>query len=126
MRTIDDVRRYLALAGEAIEEVEAGTWVARLDPGQYPLVIRLEPPVLVFRVKVMKVPAAGRDAFFAKLLELNARHMVHGAYGLDGEDVVILDALEVENLDANEVLACVDGIAMAVAEHLPELARFVS
>ena len=43
--------------------------------------------------------------------------MVHGAFGLEGDAVVIVHALELENLDLNEFQAVVDDMSMAVAKH---------
>ena len=50
--------------------------------------------------------------------------MVHGAFGLEGDAVVIVHALEIENLDLNEFQAVIDDMSMAVAKHQPSLARF--
>jgi hypothetical protein len=60
------------------------------------------------------------------LLALNTTEMVHGAFGLEGETVVMVHALELENLDLNEFQAVVDDMSMAVAKHHPTLARFAS
>jgi hypothetical protein len=50
--------------------------------------------------------------------------MVHGAFGLEGDTVVMVHALELENLDLNEFQAVVDDMSMAVSKHHPALARF--
>ena len=50
--------------------------------------------------------------------------MVHGAFGLEGETVVVIHALELENLDLNEFQAVVDDMSLAVAKHHDNLARF--
>ena len=50
--------------------------------------------------------------------------MVHGAFGLEGDAVVIVHALELENLDFNEFQAVIDDMSMAVAKHQPSLAHF--
>jgi len=49
---------------------------------------------------------------------------VHGAYGIEVESVVIMDALQFENLDYNEFAATVDDITLAVASHHGRLAKF--
>ena len=51
--------------------------------------------------------------------------MVHGAFGLEGDTVVMVHALALENLDLNEFQAVVDDMSMAVAKHHPNLSRFV-
>ena len=57
-------------------------------------------------------------------MPLNTTEMVHGAFGLEGEAVVIVHALELENLDLNEMQAVIDDMSMAVAKHQPSLAHF--
>ena len=46
--------------------------------------------------------------------------MVHGAFGLEGDTVVVVHALELENLDLNEFQAVVDDMSMAVGKHHTE------
>ena len=50
--------------------------------------------------------------------------MVHGAFGLEGDAVVIVHALELENLDLNEFQAVIDDVSMAIAKHYPILSRW--
>ena len=81
---------------------------------------------MIFSVRLMKVPGKNTEAFYKKLLELNATELVAGAYGLDGDDVVITDTLQLENLDENEFVASVESLAMAIHEHysiLQQLAK---
>ncbi|MBA3318554.1 MAG: hypothetical protein H0T50_10745, partial [Gemmatimonadales bacterium] len=65
-----------------------------------------------------------RGELFRQLLELNARELVHGSYGLEGDHVVLTDTLDLENLDYNEFEASFDSITLAVASHLAELASY--
>jgi hypothetical protein len=97
--------------------------VSGLD-GLDSLIVTMAGPVLVFRVKVMDIPKHQREELFRTLLELNATEMMHGAYGIEGESVVIMDALQLENLDYNEFAATVDDITLAVASHHGRLAKF--
>ena len=57
------------------------------------------------------------------MLEYNARDLVHGSYGLEGDHVVLTDTLELDNLDYNEFEASVDSITLAVASHYSRLRR---
>jgi hypothetical protein len=88
------------------------------------IVLRLEPPVLVCRINVMDVPHQRKEELFRTLLSLNVRDMLHGAYGLEEDKVILTDALELENLDFNEFQATVEDIALAVVSHHPLLAKF--
>jgi hypothetical protein len=66
--------------------------------------------------------SAEEGALFKKLLELNARQLLHAAYGVDDGHIVLSSALELENLDFNELQATMDEIDMALAQQLPGLA----
>ena len=50
---------------------------------------------------------------------------MHGAFGIEGEAIVIVDALELENLDFNEFQAIVDDMSIAVTKHHPNLTRYM-
>src|SRR6201996_5263490 len=124
MKTAADVQAYLERMELPYEEPREGTWVVSGLDGVENLVVTLAGPVLVFRVKVMDIPRGNREELFRTLLELNATEMMHGAYGIEGESVVIMDALQLENLDYNEFAATVDDITLAVASHHTRLAKF--
>ena len=58
------------------------------------------------------------------LLEFNARDLVHGSYGIEGDHVVLTDALELTDLDFSEFEASVDSL-VARARVPSERARAV-
>jgi hypothetical protein len=58
------------------------------------------------------------------LLEYNARDLVHGSYGVEGDHVVLTDTLELTNLDYSEFEASVDSLTLALASHAGTLAPF--
>lgn len=124
----DDLDAFIdRLGAEGVQsrEVEPGLWV--LSPGEHgpEVAVHHNPPVVVFRVRVMKLPdGAKRADLYRHLLELNATDLVHGSYGVDGDDVVLSDALELENLDFNEFQASFDSMTMSLASHLSTLAPF--
>jgi hypothetical protein len=124
MKTVEDIESYLMRAGLPYETVQPGLWLVQL--GEYGrLAVSIAGPVVAFRVKVLDVPKQGREELFRTLLQLNTTEMVHGAFGLEGDAVVIVDALELENLDFNEFQAVLDDTSMAVTKHHPNLARYV-
>jgi len=126
MVTRDDVESYLHRMELEIEEIDEGMWVARNGTHGAGLVVNHSPPVLVFRAKVLDVPNDEKRSsqLFQRLLELNATDMVHGAYAIEEGDVILTEALELENLDFNEFQATVDSMQMALASHLEELAPY--
>ncbi len=124
MKTAADVQAYLERMELPYEEPREGTWIVSGMDGVDNLVVTLAGPVLVFRVKMMDIPRGQREELFRTLLELNATEMMHGAYGIEGESIVIMDALQLENLDYNEFAATIDDISLAVASHHGRLAKF--
>jgi hypothetical protein len=123
MKSAEDVESYLLRTGVTYETVKPGIWLLSVD-GQGRLAVSIAGPVVAFRLKVMDLPAAGREELYRTLLQLNTTEMVHGAFGLEAEAVVIVHALELENLDFNEFQAVVDDMSMAIAKHHTNLARF--
>ena len=125
MRTEKDVEAYLLRLNRRFRSVEdsPGTFLVELGEKAPPLVVRVQAPLVVLRVQLGGVePAASDAAFFRRLLELNAKQLVHAAYGIDDGHVVLSSALELENLDFNELEATLDEIDIALAQQLPELA----
>ncbi len=117
----------LGAEGASYSEVEPGMFVIR--PGGTPdaqVVVHLTPPVLLMRMNVMPVPADGDTSakLARRLLELNATDLVHGAYGISGDDIILTEALELANLDFSEFLAAYESMTLAHASHVRELAPF--
>ena len=123
MKTVEDIESYLLKIGVPYEQVKPGIWVLQV-PGCDNFVVSIAGPVVVFRVKVMDLPRTDREALFRALLSLNTSEMVHGAFGLEGESVVIVHALELENLDLNEFQAVIDDVSMAISKQYPILAQW--
>lgn len=84
------------------------------------------PPVVVLRVKVMPHPAeaAEQASLNRRLLELNATDLLHGAYGIEGDAVVLTEALELAHLDFEEFLAAFESMTLSLTTHMRELAAF--
>jgi hypothetical protein len=51
--------------------------------------------------------------------------MVHSAYGLEGDRIVLAAALELVSLDLNELEAVLADIDLALAEQVPTLHEIV-
>jgi hypothetical protein len=124
MKTTADIESYLLQMDLPHDEPREGTWIVRGLDGLDSMAVTLAGPVVVFRVKLMDIPRHHREELFRTLLELNATEMMHGAYGIEGDAIVISDALQLENLDYNEFAATVDDITLAVASHHGRLAKF--
>jgi hypothetical protein len=131
MVTKEDIERFLdrlsADQGVSYSEIEAGLYLVKpsgeLDFG---VVVHFSPPVAVLRVKVMALPTDKQSlaTLSRRLLELNATDLVHGAYGIEQESIVMTEALEHAHLDYEEFLAAYESITVALASHLRELGSF--
>lgn len=107
------------------EEVAPNAWLVNDESrGLRQVVITVADPVVVIRTKVMEVPKERRLELYETLLRLNASDLLHGAYALDGEDVVLTDTLESETMDKSELQASLDAIGFALAQHYPVLGKF--
>ena len=128
MVTKEDLQSFIdRLDGGGVEakEVEPGLWIVRTSQGAE-VVVTCSGPVVILRVRVMEPPADDerRTELFRQLLEFNARDLVHGSYGLEGEHVVLTDTLELENLDYSEFQASFDSLTLALSSHLSALAPY--
>lgn len=128
MITKDDVQSFLDRlegGGLGVAEVEPGLWLVT-TPEDAELVINYAPPVLLLRVRVMELPSdePRRSELYRQLLELNARELVHGSYGIEGDHVVLTDTLELENLDFSEFESSFDSLSLALATHMTALAPY--
>ena len=130
MVTRDDIESFLdrlSAEGATYSEVEPGLW--RVHPGgamDFDVVCHYSPPVVVLRVKVMEIPADDLECgkLARRLLELNATDLVHGSYGIENDSIVLTEALELSHLDFEEFLAAYEGMTLALASHLRELATY--
>jgi hypothetical protein len=110
-------RRFSAVEGQE------GTLLVHSSDRMPPIAVRVESPLVVFRVHIGDAPKADHVALYRKLLELNARSLVHTSFGLEGERIVLCSALELENLDYNELEATLEEIDMTLVQQVPVLAE---
>lgn len=127
MATNEQIEAYLIETEMPFEQVNEGLWLINDETDNIEnIVVYHTEPVLTFRVKLVEAPKTGRLELFTRLLQLNAESMVAGAYGLEEDNVVIVDTLQSENMDFNEFQASLDAIAMAVREHYEEIKEIIN
>ena len=128
MTSKEDIEGFIVrLESEGVHarEVNPGLWVLTGSADSPEVAVHYNPPVLVLRVKVLELGAKNsKEELYRHLLRLNATDLVHGSYGIDGDAVVLTDALELENLDFNEFQASYDSMMLALASHLATLAPY--
>ena len=124
----EDLENFLVrMAADGVQSREVGTglWVVGAGPDTPEVAVQYNPPVVVLRVRVMQLgPNNQKAELYRHLLQLNATDLLHGSYGIDGDSIVLTDALELENLDFTEFQASYDSIMLALASHLQTLAPY--
>ncbi|HEX9869513.1 MAG TPA: hypothetical protein VGC99_13150 [Candidatus Tectomicrobia bacterium] len=121
MATRDDIEHYIIQMDYPFESIESNMWVIH-DTAN--IVVTYDLPLVLFRMKLMDIPHERREAFFKLLLELNASQMIHGAYGIEGENVVLIDTLQSEHLDFNEFQASLEALLLASTQDYQKLNAF--
>jgi len=121
----DRIESYLVKLSLTFLNAGDSTWVVRdAQKGLENLLIVLAEPLLIMRINVMGVPAAGNEKLFEELLRLNATDLVHGAYAIDGKNIILIDTLEANTMDLEEFEASLDAIGLALAQHYRTLSRY--
>lgn len=125
-RTLKDVEAYLLRSNRKFTAVEdqQGTFLVDTGSDQPQIAVRVDPPLVVCRVHIGDVNGTKhKEEVFRRLLQFNAKSLVHGSYGLEEDRIVLSAALELENLDFNELEATLDELDVALAQQVPELAK---
>jgi hypothetical protein len=130
MLTKDDIESFLVrlgATGATFDEVQPGFWIVRPNPeSELSVAVNFSPPVLLLRVDVMTLPADDLQTatLTRRLLELNASDLLHGSYGIQGNQIVLTEALELSALDYEEFLATYESMTLALASHMREIGSF--
>jgi hypothetical protein len=126
MVTQNDIEIYLDDSGFSFEKVDDDLWrVESPENNVDNIILSYAEPIIVFRINLMKVPENNREAFYERLLMLNATEIPHGAFGIEEDNVVVIDTLQLENLNRNELQASVDSLAFTVAQYYGELKSYL-
>ena len=119
----EDLEGYLLRLERRFERAEDGTYLLSMGADRPLVALRVAAPVLVAQVDIGQAPAddVAGAVLFRKLLVLNATALVHAAYGIEGDNIVLSAALELKNLDLNELEAVLADLDMALANQVPTL-----
>ena len=122
---MNKIEGYLINLSLTYAEISENTWMLN-DPqsGLEQVVIAVNEPLVIVRVKVMNVPQTKREAFFLKLLQLNGSDLIHGAYAVVENDVILIDTLNYETMDLEDFQATLDAMSLALTEHYSLLSSF--
>ena len=120
------IESFLRTLGLSFDELDSDTWVINDEErGVENLIVVHEDPVIIFRLKVTDLSPGDHCALYAELLRLNGTDLLHGAYALEGDSVVLMNTLLSETIDIEEFQATLDAISLSVAEHYERLLPLV-
>ena len=121
----EELEGHLTRLNRSFERSDSGdVYLVSMGPGQSPCALNISPPVLVAQVRVSDAPRtddAASASFMRRLLELNASGLLHAAFAIENGLIVLTAALELQNLDTNELEAVLSDLDMALSEHVPDL-----
>ena len=119
------IEQYLIECKYSYREVKPNLWLLDDEEnGIEGIVVMYADPLVIVQVQVMEIPTLNSHELYRKLLELNAGDMIHGAYGLEGNKVVIIDTLRYDTMDYPEFRATLDAISLALTQHYPVLSVY--
>lgn len=126
MLTERDVEILLEELGHEYEILGPGLWNvdASEESGVGNLILNLMPPLLLLRANVAPLPKKENAGLYKLLLETNARDMVHGSFGIDGDEIVLVESIEASYISPEELQASIDSFGFALSTIEPRLKEF--
>lgn len=126
MRTVEDVESYMLDSGYRFERIGDEIWhVSDEDNGVETIVVFFSGNIINVQVRLFRLPDNPSNQLFRRLLELNATSVIHGAFGIENDHVVLIGALELDHLDRNELQAMIESISLAIGENYDELKTLI-
>jgi len=119
----EDLESFFIRMDVEYEEVEQGMYLVRGRHSGFPTVVHHADNLLLIRMKVMDLPEMEAHALdlYRTLLELNASDIVHGAYGIEDNELILSDTLELETLDFLELQASMESMELAATGHMERI-----
>ncbi len=127
MVTREDLESFLIRMDLEYEEVDPGMFLVRGRNSSLPVVVHHADALLIIRMKVMDLPEMGENALelYRTLLVLNATDVVHGAYGIEENELILSDTLEMETLDFLELQASIESMELAATGHMERIRALI-
>jgi hypothetical protein len=119
------IEQYLIESAYGYREAGENIWI--VDDPEHNLAevaVMYNDPLAVFRVALMDAPQNNRLELFTKLLELNASDIVHGAYALENDQVVLVNTLDYDTMDYSEFRSTLESFSLALVQHYPILSNY--
>lgn len=122
---MNKIEQYLIDMMLSYQQLGENIWL--LDDEEHSLqgvAVMVSEPLVIVRVEVMDAPRQNPVELYARLLELNATDLIHGAYALENGKIVLIDTLEYDTLDYGDFRATLDAISLALTQHYPILSKY--
>jgi len=119
------IEQYLIDLMLTFQQVDENLWL--LDDEDHSLqgvVVMQAHPLVIVRAEIMDIPGSNTMELYTKLLELNASDIIHGAYALYNNKVVLVDTLHYDTMDYEDFRAVLDSFSLALTEHYPVLSKY--
>jgi hypothetical protein len=89
------------------------------------IIVRIDEPIVLYSAPLFGVTelTPDREELYRKLLEFND-NLLHCAYALDNEQIVLSGAQQIEDLDYGEFQAMIEDMVMAIDSHLDQLTKW--
>jgi hypothetical protein len=126
MSYAENLESYMHQMELPYEKVSNDTWVVAPESSHRSRIfIRIDEPIVLYTTPVFAVSPATPDqlALFRQLLTFNDT-LLHCAYALDGDTIVLSGAHQLEDLDFSEFRAMIEDMAMGLDSHLEQLAQW--
>jgi hypothetical protein len=125
MNIKEKLENYFIELGIPFENKGENLWVITDDAKNLQkMLVSIEGTVITLTQNLMTIPEKNRENFYKTLLTLNTRDLIHGAYGIEGNNIVWIDTLESETLDLGELRASIEALSMSVTEHYKVLSDY--
>lgn len=124
MSYADTLETYMLRMELPYDKVSDDTWVVAPESLQRArIIVRIDEPIVLYTTPLFAVNDATQDqlGLFRRLLEFNDT-LLHCAYALDNDQIVLSGAHQAEDLDFGEFQAMIEDMAMALDSHLEQLA----
>ena len=119
------IEQYLIDLMLTYQQIDSNLWL--LDDEDHSLqgvAVMYADPLVIVRAEIMDIPKNNLLELYTKLLELNATDVIHGAYALDNQKIVLLNTLQYDTMDYEEFRATLDSFSFALIQHYPVLSKY--
>jgi hypothetical protein len=121
------IESYLFTLGVHFEQVSDDVWLIQdNDKGLSNLIVFVDENLVTLRARLFNVSHLSDNKkleFYTLLLKYNLE-MIHGAYALEDDSIVVMDTLELVTMDFEEFQASIDALGLAIAQHYHVLSQY--